>query len=76
MAKCQACGSGDIYKSKQAVATSGGYGPNLLPGFNVFSGTTMVTHVCTNCGLMQHYANEKARTKISVSRKWEKVTGR
>jgi len=73
MANCPDCNSKEVYKSKRSVPTSGGYGPNLLPGFHTFSGTNMIAIVCTDCGLIRHYAGEKARNKIKASKKWERA---
>ena len=75
MANCPECNSSEIYKSKNPTPTGGGYGPVLLPGFNILlSSTHMIATVCTNCGLMRHYAIDETLDKVKASKKWEKVS--
>ena len=47
-AKCDDCGSTELVVSE--VNSSGGYGPDLLPGTGAFSHAKFHLQVCLGCG--------------------------
>jgi len=72
---CLNCGGSNLYKSSD-VSSGGGYAPNYLPDLGSHFGFvsaqfTMV--VCTDCGLTNFFASDKAVAKIPGSKKWQRV---
>jgi len=71
--KCGQCGEESLYKM-DAVPARGVEGPDLLPGLGGFwMGAKFQVVVCSHCGLTQFYADEKARSRLATSGKWEKI---
>lgn len=69
---CPNCGSDDIYKTKPISAHA--HATNLLPGLGEFlSYARMIPTVCSDCGLIRYFADEKACGKLKHSKKWKKM---
>jgi hypothetical protein len=74
MKPCSICKSDDIYEHKgdfEFTGLSGELLPNL--GKNMLSSTKIRPTVCANCGHVQVFASQDARTKMKNSTKWKKV---
>jgi predicted nucleic-acid-binding Zn-ribbon protein len=70
---CQHCGSTSLYES-EATNAQGGYGFDLLPGLSgFFQGAKFRVMVCSKCGAIQLFADEKSRAKLAQSDKWKRV---
>jgi predicted nucleic-acid-binding Zn-ribbon protein len=73
VAPCPNCGGEDLYYTAD-VSAGGGFAPNYLPGLGGFWGIPEFTViVCADCGLARFFASEKAKARLSESRKWQKV---
>lgn len=69
---CPNCGSDDIYKTKPI--SSYAHSTNLLPGLGeIFSNPRMIPTICSECGLIRYFADEKTCKKAKHSKKWWKM---
>jgi hypothetical protein len=72
---CPSCGSDALYETRTGVSAGGGYSPNYLPGLGGFlRSATFSIVVCSQCGAMQFFADEEARSKLSESpTRWKRL---
>ena len=70
---CPNCRSKTLYRSKP-VSAGGGHAPNFLPGLGgvIYSEKFHIV-LCADCGLTRFFARQEATTKVSASKKWERV---
>jgi predicted nucleic-acid-binding Zn-ribbon protein len=74
LSPCPNCRSSNSYKSVKPVSAGGGYAPNYLPGLGgVVHAEKFQVVLCADCGFTRFFASEKALSKVSVSKKWERV---
>jgi predicted nucleic-acid-binding Zn-ribbon protein len=69
--KCQACGKDDLLAAD--VESSGGYGPNLLPGTGIFSPAHFIIVVCSDCGFVHWYVRSQDIEKVKKSRSFKRI---
>ena len=71
-AKCLNCGSDSLYVAR--AGSGGGYAPQFLPGLGSFLHSAYFHLVaCSDCGYVQFFMDENAKTKLTQSKKWEKI---
>ncbi len=70
---CSNCHGRRLYKSTP-VSAGGGHAPNYLPGLGgTFSAEKFHLVICRDCGLTQFFARSEAMSKLSNSKKWERI---
>jgi DNA-directed RNA polymerase subunit RPC12/RpoP len=71
---CPNCDSKDLFKAVKPISSGGGYAPNYLPGIGgSFSSAKFDVVVCHNCGLTRWFAGREYVSKLSTSKKWERL---
>lgn len=66
---CPECGGSNLYQT--TTASTGLYGPALLPGLGGFFRTpNFHVVVCADCGLSRFYADSTARAKLAATSRW------
>ncbi len=75
MKPCPECGSNNVYRYKEYVAASGGYGPDLLPKLasSWLSAAKFLPVVCIDCGYVRFFAAKEVRYKLADSEHWDLV---
>lgn len=75
VAPCPNCGGSNLYRSRRAISSGGGYAPNYLPGLGGFlQKARFKIVVCRGCGLTRFFAQpEAAVERLADSPKWERV---
>ena len=69
---CPNCGSDDIYKTNSI--SSNAHSTNLLPDLGEFLVyARMIPTLCSDCGLIRYFANEKTCEKVKRSKRWRKM---
>jgi hypothetical protein len=70
--ECIHCGGGTLYTFRTASATT--HSPPFLRGLGSFLRFAKVdVVVCAQCGFMQFFADESARTKLAESKHWRRL---
>ncbi len=73
--QCPNCGGNSLYKTKTKFGP--GFGQDVLPGLGQFMSPAKFSVVmCSQCGVMQFFAEEEARTKLSEAKScthWKKL---
>ena len=72
--KCPNCQSTELYKNR--IASTGMYGPQLLPGLGSFwSNPKFDIVLCANCGRCEFFADEDACEKVNeaLTSGWKRV---
>jgi predicted nucleic-acid-binding Zn-ribbon protein len=75
VAPCPNCSGSNLYRSKRAISSGGGYAPNYLPGLGGFfiAGRFQLV-VCRDCGLTRFFANRDAIERLADSPRWERAS--
>jgi hypothetical protein len=72
---CPDCRGRELYRSKRPIKSGGDHSPNYLPGLGSFlRWARFEVVVCADCGLTRFFATPEARSKLSTSPKWERVS--
>ncbi|NLL48519.1 MAG: hypothetical protein GX249_08030 [Firmicutes bacterium] len=64
--QCQVCGHSNLLEAK--TSSSGGYGPNLLPGTGSFRPARFRVVVCGMCGFVHWFVSEEDLDKVRNSK--------
>jgi len=75
MITCPVCSSTEIYGYQKDFRDTGGTGDTLLPGLgaNMLFVAKVRTTVCQECGHVQIFASEEARSRLKTSKHWKAV---
>ncbi len=67
--KCVNCGNNSFYECED-VRSTGGYGPDLLPGTGVFKHAKFSLKICSSCGFIHWFVNDDDIERIKSSSKF------
>jgi predicted nucleic-acid-binding Zn-ribbon protein len=72
--ECQACGHSDLLEAE--TASSGGYGPALLPGTGSFRPAKFRIVVCAACGFVHWFVKNEDLDKVRNSKHFRSLKNR
>lgn len=75
MKTCPECNSEKVYRFTKTIETNPECLPHMLPklGSGITRYSEFVPVVCSDCGYIRYFADEKARSKLADSKYWELI---